>query len=66
MTVRLVRGQWVKPDRECSNWHKAEVNASTGHGSYRGVISIDRRNTLIFVEKMECQDEEKTSNIFHE
>jgi len=30
------------------------------------VVSIDRRNTLIFFGKMECWNELQTSNIFYE
>ena len=30
------------------------------------VVSIDRRNTLIFEAKMECGDETKTSTVFYE
>ena len=29
------------------------------------VISMGRRNTLIFETRMECRDDEKTADIFH-
>jgi hypothetical protein len=32
----------------------------------QSVISTDRCNTLVFIEKMECLDEAKTSDIFYE
>ena len=35
-------------------------------GPFGAVVSIDRRNTLIFEEKMECWNGLQTSNIFYE
>jgi len=45
---------------------KADVILHRQKGPLMTVVSTGRRNTLIFSEKMECLNEAKTSDIFHE